>query len=172
MRNTEPQSKIRVKRLSLCLRVPLCALCVLFSSRAPCTDAAGVDHPTAQFRLRDRARRHFFASTAFQASIISFSFTGSNPARSFVGSGSCGAGLADGIRCDTDGNVWIGAGWVGAGYDGVHIVSPDGTLIGQILLPEICSNLCFGGVKRNRLFMTGSQSLYSVYTEAIGAGIA
>ncbi len=83
-----------------------------------------------------------------------------------------GAGLADGIRCDTDGNVWIGAGWVGPGYDGVHIVSPDGTLIGQILLPEICSNLCFGGVKRNRLFMTGSQSLYSVYTEAIGAGIA
>ena len=82
------------------------------------------------------------------------------------------AGLADGIRCDTDGNVWIGAGWVGAGYDGVHIVSPEGTRIGQILLPEICANICFGGVKRNRLFMTAGQSLYSVYTEAIGAGIA
>ncbi len=86
--------------------------------------------------------------------------------------GSLGAGLADGIRCDTDGNVWSSAGWVGAGYDGVQIFAPDGTRIGQILLPEICSNLCFGGVKRNRLFMTGSQSLYSVYTEAIGAGIA
>ncbi|MBL8222610.1 MAG: SMP-30/gluconolactonase/LRE family protein [Bryobacterales bacterium] len=82
-----------------------------------------------------------------------------------------GAGMADGIRCDTDGNVWSSAGWVGAGYDGVHVFAPDGVRIGQILLPEICSNVCFGGTKRNRLFMTGSQSLYAVYTEAIGAHI-
>jgi len=81
------------------------------------------------------------------------------------------AGLADGIRCDTDGNIWSSAGWVGEGYDGVHIFAPDGTRIGQIHLPEICSNVCFGGTKRNRLFMTGSQSLYAVYTEAIGAHI-
>ncbi len=81
------------------------------------------------------------------------------------------AGLADGIRCDTDGNVWAGAGWadIGDGYDGVHVFAPDGQRIGQILLPEICSNVCFGGPRRNRLFMTASQSLYSVYVEAIGA---
>jgi gluconolactonase len=83
-----------------------------------------------------------------------------------------GAGFADGIRADTDGNIWIGAGWVGDGYDGVHVVAPDGTRIGQILLPEICSNVCFGGTKRNRLFMTGSQSLYAVYVEAQGAHIS
>ncbi|RKU26596.1 gluconolactonase [Candidatus Poribacteria bacterium] len=77
-------------------------------------------------------------------------------------------GIADGIRCDTDGNLWASAGWVGDGYDGVHIFASDGTLIGKIHLPEICANLCFGGVKRNRLFMTGSQSLYSVYVEAQG----
>jgi gluconolactonase len=82
------------------------------------------------------------------------------------------AGMADGIRADTDGNIWSSAGWVGEGYDGVHIFAPDGTRIGQILLPEICSNVCFGGPKRNRLFMTGSQSLYAVYVEAIGAHIA
>jgi gluconolactonase len=81
------------------------------------------------------------------------------------------AGFADGIRCDTDGNLWASAGWVGDGYDGVHIFAPDGTRIGQILLPEICSNVCFGGPKRNRLFMTGSQSLYAVYVEAQGAGV-
>jgi gluconolactonase len=81
-------------------------------------------------------------------------------------------GLADGIRADTDGNIWAGAGWVGEGYDGVHIFAPDGTRIGQILLPEICSNVCFGGAKRTRLFMTGSQSLYAVYVEAQGAHIA
>ncbi len=81
------------------------------------------------------------------------------------------AGLADGIRCDTDGNVWSSAGWAerGDGYDGVHIFAPDGQRIGQIMLPEICSNVCFGGPRRNRLFMTASQSLYSVYVEAIGA---
>jgi gluconolactonase len=79
------------------------------------------------------------------------------------------AGLADGMRVDTDGNLWVGAGWVGPGYDGVQVFAPDGTRIGQILLPEICSNVCFGGVRRNRLFMTGSQSLYAVYVEAQGA---
>lgn len=79
------------------------------------------------------------------------------------------AGLADGIRCDQDGNIWASAGWVGEGYDGVHIFSPEGKRIGQIILPEICSNVCFGGPRRNRLFMTASRSLYAVYTEAIGA---
>lgn len=80
------------------------------------------------------------------------------------------AGAADGIRCDKDGNVWAGAGWVGEGYDGVHVFAPDdGRRIGQIVLPEICANLCFGGPRRNRLFMTASRSLYSVYTEAQGA---
>jgi gluconolactonase len=82
-----------------------------------------------------------------------------------------GAGLSDGIRCDTDGNIWSSAGWVGEGYDGVHVFAPDGQRIGMILLPEICSNVCFGGAKRNRLFMTGSQSLYAVYVEAQGAHI-
>jgi gluconolactonase len=88
-----------------------------------------------------------------------------------TGTSSEKAGLADGIRCDVDGNVWVGAGWVGDGYDGVQVFAPDGTRIGQILLPEICSNLCFGGRKRNRLFMTGSTSLYAVYVETQGAHI-
>jgi gluconolactonase len=82
------------------------------------------------------------------------------------------AGFADGIRADVDGNIWVGVGWVGEGYDGVHIFAPDGVRIGQILLPEICSNVCFGGSKRNRLFMTGSQSLYAVYVETQGAHIS
>ena len=82
-----------------------------------------------------------------------------------------GAGFADGIRADVDGNVWASAGWVGEGYDGVHIFAPDGVRIGQIILPEICGNVCFGGTKRNRLFMTSSQSLYAVYVETRGAHI-
>jgi len=78
-------------------------------------------------------------------------------------------GTSDGIRCDADGNVWSAAGSGGDGYDGVHAFAPDGALIGQIVLPELCSNLCFGGVARNRLFMTASQSVYAVYLDVRGA---
>ena len=81
------------------------------------------------------------------------------------------AGGGDGIRCDREGNVWVAAGWGGEKDDGVHVVAPDGKLIGRIYLPETCGNLCFGGAKRNRLFMTASQSLYALYVEAQGAQI-
>jgi len=77
-------------------------------------------------------------------------------------------GYADGIRCDTQGNVWCGFSG-GEGEDGVAVFAPDGKLIGRILLPERCANVCFGGKKRNRLFMAASQSIYSCYVEAQGA---
>jgi gluconolactonase len=77
-------------------------------------------------------------------------------------------GSGDGIRCDMDGNVWAAAGWGGEGYDGVHCYAPDGTRIGQIHLSEACANLCFGGARKNRLFMTASQSVYSLYVETTG----
>jgi gluconolactonase len=73
---------------------------------------------------------------------------------------------ADGIRCDADGNIWAGA------RPGVQIIAPNGDRIGMIRLPETCANLCFGGAKRNRLFMAASESLYSVYVETTGAHIA
>jgi gluconolactonase len=72
---------------------------------------------------------------------------------------------ADGIRCDVDGNLWCGA------RPGVQIVAPNGDRIGFIRMPETCANICFGGAKRNRLFMAGSQSLYSVYVGIEGAHI-
>ena len=81
-------------------------------------------------------------------------------------------GIADGIRADIDGNIWAGSGRGGPGYDGVQVFTPEGQRIGVIQLPEICANLCFGGTRRNRLFMCASQSLYSVYVETQGAHIA
>ena len=81
-------------------------------------------------------------------------------------------GNSDGIRADIDGNIWSAAGWAGEGYDGVHVFASEGERIGMILLPEICANLCFGGLKRNRLFMAASQSIYAVYVNAQPAHIA
>jgi gluconolactonase len=78
-------------------------------------------------------------------------------------------GSSDGIRCDVDGNVWSAAGWAGEGFNGVHVFAPDGKLLGRIHIPETCANLCFGGAKKNRLFMAASQSLYAVYVNTQGA---
>ena len=80
--------------------------------------------------------------------------------------GTATACVADGIRCDVDGNIWAGA------RPGVQVIAPTGELIGMIRLPEVCANVCFGGTKRNRLFMTASQSLYAVYVNTSGAHIA
>lgn len=65
-------------------------------------------------------------------------------------------GCADGMRVDSDGNLWSSAG------DGVHCFAPDGHLMGKILVPETVSNLCFGGRAKHRLFITATTSLYSV----------
>jgi gluconolactonase len=65
-------------------------------------------------------------------------------------------GCADGLRVDSDGNLWSSAG------DGVHCIAPDGHLMGRILVPETVSNICFGGRAKNRLFITATTSLYSV----------
>jgi gluconolactonase len=80
-------------------------------------------------------------------------------------------GFHDGIRADVDGNVWCATGFGGEGVDGVHVYAPDGVKIGQIVMPEGTANLCFVGKQRNRLFMTSSQSVYTLYTAAQGAHI-
>ena len=80
-----------------------------------------------------------------------------------------GPGTPDGLRCDIDGNLWVGWGMGAAELDGVMIFNPDGKPIGRIALPERCANLCFGGTYRNRVFMTGSTSIYSLYVNTQGA---
>ena len=66
-------------------------------------------------------------------------------------------GLFDGFRIDRDGNVWTSRG------RGIDVYAPDGTLIGRIPVPELVSNLTFGGRRRNRLFITAQTSLYALY---------
>jgi gluconolactonase len=69
----------------------------------------------------------------------------------------CNAGMFDGFRVDQDGRIWSSAG------DGVHCFMANGDLIGKIKIPELVANVCFGGAKRNRLFICGTTSLYSSY---------
>ena len=75
----------------------------------------------------------------------------------------CDAGLFDGFRMDEDGRIWTSAG------DGVHCLDADGRLLGKIRIPEVVANVCFGGAKRNRLFITATTSLYAVYLNVSGA---
>jgi len=82
------------------------------------------------------------------------------PAKLFA---TCTAGMFDGFRLDQNGNVWTSA------ADGVHVYAPEGTLIGKIRAPEVVANLCFGGPKRNRLYICATTSLYAVYVKARGA---
>ena len=73
------------------------------------------------------------------------------------------AGVPDGIRTDTAGNLWSSA------ADGVHCLAPDGRRLGKILVPEPVANLTFGGPRRNRLFITATTSLYAIYLATNGA---
>ena len=86
------------------------------------------------------------------------------PGRRFA---TCGAGLFDGFRLDRRGNLWTSS------ADSVRAYAPDGTLLGRVLVPEIVSNLCFGGPKRNRLYITAQTSLYAIYlnTHAAPSGV-
>jgi gluconolactonase len=72
-------------------------------------------------------------------------------------------GGADGFRFDENGNLWTSAG------DGVQVFASDGTLLGKIRIPEVVSNVAFGGINKNRLFITATTSLYSVYVAPRGA---
>jgi len=75
----------------------------------------------------------------------------------------CDDGVFDGFRVDVHGNIWSSAG------DGVHCYAPDGALLGKIRLPEVVANVEFGGLKRNRLYICATTSLFAMYLNTAGA---
>ena len=77
--------------------------------------------------------------------------------------GTCDNGAFDGVRVDTEGRVWVAA------HDGLHCFAPDGTRIGKLLVPEVCSNFTFGGARGNELFITASTSVYGLRVNFNGA---
>ncbi|EAV41514.1 putative gluconolactonase precursor [Stappia aggregata IAM 12614] len=72
-------------------------------------------------------------------------------------------GLPDGMRVDAAGHLWSSA------SDGIHCFHPDGTRLGKILVPEVVANLCFGGVRGNRLLITATTSVYEIAVNAKSA---
>jgi gluconolactonase len=103
-----------------------------------------------------------------RANIRVFDVNGDKLASGKVFAENFAPGFTDGVRTDIDGNVWCSMGWADPKEDGVRCYAPNGDLIGKIHLPETCANLCFGGKKRNRLFMTASTSVYATYVETQG----
>lgn len=71
--------------------------------------------------------------------------------------------VPDGFRCDSEGNVYVGAG------DGVQVFSPAGEMLGKILTPETVGNLSFGMSDKQTLFIGATKSLWSIRLSAVGA---
>ncbi len=101
--------------------------------------------------------------------IRSFDVEGGRLLRGRVFAENFAPGMSDGLRTDDRGHVWCSMGWGDPAEDGVRCYTPEGDLIGRVQLPEGCANLCFGGRKRNRLFMTASTSVYALHLNAHGA---
>ena len=114
----------------------------------------------SQLYIADTARHHI---RRFEVNTVGVGGTGRVLTGGNVFAETEGRGSYDGIRLDDSG--WV---WTAVGTD-VHLYHPDGTLLGKLHLPESVSNLVFGGAKRNRIFVTGSTSLYSMMLSARGA---
>jgi gluconolactonase len=65
-----------------------------------------------------------------------------------------GAGVPDGLKVDTKGNIWA------TGEGGIRVISPEGKVLGQIVLPEVAANLAFGGNDMKTLYITASTGVY------------
>jgi gluconolactonase len=132
--------------------------------------ADGINAPNGLAFSPDEKKLYIVESRSVPRTILSYDVAASGDKISnrklLIDSGP--QGTPDGFRCDIDGNLWCGWG-MSAELDGVRVFSPQGEPIGHIELPERCANLCFGGRKRNRLFMAAAHSLYSLYVNTQGA---
>jgi gluconolactonase len=131
--------------------------------------ADGIDAPNGLCFTPDEKKIYIVESRSEPRRILVYDVTGggSKIANGKILIDSGPQGTPDGMRCDIDGNLWCGWGMSSA-LDGVCVFTPQGEPIGHIVLPERCANICFGGVKRNRLFMAAAHSLYSLYVNTQG----
>jgi gluconolactonase len=130
--------------------------------------AGDIDRPNGLAFSPDESKLYIVESGVSARTIRVYDVAGDTLANGRILIAAEPGGTPDGLRCDVDGNLWCGWG-MGAQQDGVRIFDPSGKPIGFIALPERCANVCFGGAKRNRLFMAASHSVYSLYVNTQGA---
>ncbi len=128
----------------------------------------GINQPNGLAFSPDESRLYIVESRSEPRRILSFDVgAGDNLSNHKVLIDAGPSGTPDGFRVDIDGNLWCGWGMTPE-LDGVRVFTPEGEPIGHISLPERCANVCFGGVKRNRLFMAAAHSLYALYVNTQG----
>jgi gluconolactonase len=132
--------------------------------------AGDIPRPNGLAFSPDESRLYIVVSGAMPRQIRVYDVVGDKleHGRVFI---DCGTGIPDGFRVDTQGKLWCGWGG-GEGQDGVAVFNAEGTLIGRVVLPERAANLCFGGLKRNRLLVCGSTSIYALFVNAQGATLS
>jgi gluconolactonase len=131
--------------------------------------ASDIDRPNGLAFSPDECKLYIVESGVSVRTIRVYDVAGDTLANGRILIAAEPGGTPDGLRCDVDGNLWCGWGMGKAQQDGVRIFDPSGKPIGFIALPERCANVCFGGAKRNRLFMAASHSVYSLYVNTQGA---
>ena len=130
--------------------------------------AEGINQPNGLAFSPDEKKLYIVESRAEPRKILSFDVgAGDRLSNRKVLIDAGPDGTPDGFRVDIDGNLWCGWGMTPE-LDGVRVFTPEGEPIGHIHLPERCANVCFGGVKRNRLFMAAAHSLYALYVNTQG----
>jgi gluconolactonase len=141
------------------------------ASGAIAAATGAIERPNGLAFSPDESRLYVVEASGTSRSIRAFDVVGGSRLANQRRLVDAGRGTPDGLRVDVDGNLWVGWGMGEDGLDGVEVFSPAGQRIGRIDLPERCANLCFGGRHRNRLFMCGSTSLYSLYVNTQGATV-
>ncbi|ANY08923.1 SMP-30/gluconolactonase/LRE family protein [Pseudonocardia sp. HH130630-07] len=128
--------------------------------------ATDLDRPNGLAFSVDHSELYVVDSGTAPNHVRRFTVTGDGALRGgevVVSTDTGGAGGFDGVRVDDAGRLWLAA------HDGVHCVDPDGTLLGKLKVPEVCSNLVFGGPRRNHLFVTATSSVYAIRLSVNGA---
>ena len=148
--------------------LPMNVYCVDGKTGAVTLVADGIDGPNGLAFSPDEKKMYIVASRGDPRMILVYDVVGSGDK---LANGKmlidAGPNTPDGFRLDIDGNLWCGWGMTPE-LDGVRVFSPQGEPIGHISLPERCANVCFGGKKRNRLFMAAGHSLYALYANTQG----
>lgn len=74
-------------------------------------------------------------------------------------------GAADGMKVDSEGNVWT------SGPGGIHVIDPKGKLLGRMRFPAHVSNLCWGEADWRTLFITDHHNVYRTRVKIPGVAV-